>query len=339
LLVAAKTIYFKNKKLRTYLISVKMVKEYFLIIASLLSTTFYATAQEYQYVPFPDSNAVWSEVYWKPYGEPAPLWVFNKYAIFNEDTVINDIVYHKLYHTNASEITQKKSECFAGLREDGMKRIWMNKFVKTHEEQFVANEYGENLLYDFSLNKGDTLVAFTNHLATLKANEYLVVTKVDSIKIYSSIRKVINFNISWTYWIEGIGNVKGLIFNSGDLPNNGIDNDLICMHQNDTLMYYNSGGGYYDDCVPQFVKDGVALLPNTEVKVFPNPATGGLVNFEGLDFETLELFDLNGSLIREEKIRGEECFQLDVSNLPPGVYTYRLKTNGLVPTMGKIVVQ
>jgi hypothetical protein len=32
------------------------------------------TAQEYQYVPFPDSNTVWSEVYWKPYFDPSGSW-------------------------------------------------------------------------------------------------------------------------------------------------------------------------------------------------------------------------------------------------------------------------
>jgi hypothetical protein len=315
-----------------------MDKKYFLIIGILFCIAFCATSQEYQYVPFPDSNSVWSEIYIKPWGEPAPRWDYNKYALFNEDTVINGMAYHKLFRTHASEITRENSECIGGIREDSLKNIWFFCIVYPYKPKppllYVQDEIK---LYDFNVSIGDTI----RDICFLLEYHYIVVKAIDTIQVYNSKRKVFSFwEPYWTYWIEGIGNVKGLIFPSGDLPTNGMDNDLICMHQNDTLMYYYSGeDGEYDDCVPQFVKDGVALLPNTEVKVYPNPAKGGLVNFEGLDFETLELYDLSGKLVREEGIHNEECYQLDVSNLPSGVYTYRLKTKGLVPTMGKIVVQ
>jgi len=55
----------------------------------VLLLTNLSIAQEYQYIPFPDSNAVWSEVYWKPISEPPPSWEFNQYALFNEDTLIS----------------------------------------------------------------------------------------------------------------------------------------------------------------------------------------------------------------------------------------------------------
>lgn len=108
-------------------------------------------AQEYQYTPFPDSNAVWSEIYYKPISEPCPSWVYNKYALFNEDTIINDIIYHKLFHTNSTEITKENSECIGGIREDSLKRI----FVISSSE-FVP-EIKEVMIYDFGLNEGDTI--------------------------------------------------------------------------------------------------------------------------------------------------------------------------------------
>ncbi|NQU87509.1 MAG: T9SS type A sorting domain-containing protein [Mariniphaga sp.] len=313
--------------------------KYFLITIGLLSSTFYITAQKYKYVPFPDSNAVWSEIYWKPLGEPPPWWEYNKFALFNEDTVINGIVYHKLFHTHASEITRKNSECIGGIREDSLKRVFASRSLFN-----LVPEIKEVLIYDFSLNEGDTL--YTNYADSICTNsflnEYEVVNSIDTILLYNSYRKVYTLdNPNQTIWIEGIGCVQGLLTCWPDWPTNQMKNELVCMHQNDTLMYFNTGMFYasFDDCVPQFVKDGIALLPNTEVKIYPNPATGGTINFEGLDFETLELFDLNGKLIREERIPGMDCYQLDVSSLPPGVYTYRLKTKGLVPSIGKIIVQ
>jgi hypothetical protein len=309
---------------------------FFLIIWLFLQT---ASAQEYQYVPFPDSNAVWSEVYWKPFYEPAPRWVYNQYALFNEDTIINGIVYHKLFHTNASEITRENSECIGVIKEDNMKHIWFKDFNESHEYSFL-NKYGEMLLYRFDLNINDTIrnsEDFTNIVGV----DYLILIDVDTIQIGNIQRKIYTFSdIPWEIWIEGIGKIKGLHFPSGDLPTNGLDNDLVCMHQNDTLIFYNSGPhGIYDDCVPQFVLNGVSLFPNTEIKVYPNPATYGFVYFENLDFETLELYDISGNLVQEEDISGVGFYQLNVSQYTKGVYLYRLKTKGLVPTGGRLVIQ
>jgi hypothetical protein len=304
------------------------MKNYWLLIFLFITTT-NIVAQEYQYVPFPDSNAVWSEIYWKPLGEPSPGWIYNQYALFNEDTLIDGDVYHKLYHnTNASRITRENSECIGGIREDSAKRVYL----------YPDSYY--RLLFDFSLNEKDTFWTYGKYNNCII--NFLTVENIDTIRVNNSYRKVFYFKESrFIIWIEGIGNVQGLQWCMHSWPSNGVGNELVCMHQNDTLLYFNSGMFYatFDGCVPQFVKDGVALLPNAEVQVYPNPATNGKVYFENLDFETLELYDLSGKLIREERISGVDCYQLDISGLPPGVYTYRLKTNRLVPTMGKIVVQ
>lgn len=293
------------------------------------------SAQEYKYVSFPDSNAIWSEIYWKPISQPSPRWVYNQYALFNEDTVINGIVYHKLFHTNvSSKITRDNSICIGGIREDSLKRV----FIK-YDDQFKPDEpyyKKEFLLYKFGLSIGDTISGEKDKIEIYPFKN-LVVKEIDTIQINNSKRKIFSFlRPFWVYWIEGIGNVKGLTFTSGDLPTNGMDNDLVCMHQNDTLMYYNNR---YDGCVPQFVIDDVALLPNAEIKVYPNPAPKGVIYFGNLDFETLELFDLKGNLVRMINIKGISCYELNVLDLTPGIYYYRLKTKGLVPTKGKLIVQ
>ena len=88
------------------------------------------SAQEYKYVSFPDSNAIWSEIYWKPISQPSPRWVYNQYALFNEDTVINEVKYHKLFQTKATKkITHENSVCIGGIREDNSKNIWFYCFL------------------------------------------------------------------------------------------------------------------------------------------------------------------------------------------------------------------
>jgi len=302
---------------------------FFLCFATQLSY-----AQEYHYVPFPDSNAVWSEIYWKPISEPYPRWEYNQYALFNEDTVINGITYHKLFHSNSASKIEKENAVYIGaIREDRNRRVYIRYDGKFKpDEPYYKKEF---LLYNFDLNIGDTIWQEEDSIE-ISPMEYLVAKAIDTIQIYNSRRKVFSFlEPFWVYWIEGIGNVKGLIFTSGDLPTNGMNNDLICMHQNDTLMYFNNT---YNDCVPQFVIDDVAILPNNDMKVYPNPVTGGVAHFENLDFDTLELFSSKGNRLHLKNIKGSGCYDLNVANLSPGIYYYLLKTKGLVPTKGKLII-
>jgi hypothetical protein len=258
--------------------------------------------------------------------------------LFNEDTVINDIPYHKLFHTNDSAITKENSTCIGGIREDSFKRVWYYNFSFPYEEWkppilFVQDEIK---LYDFSVSIGDTL----RDLNFLLEYWYLVVKDIDTIQVNNTLRKVYSFDpINWVYWVEGIGNTKGLLFTSGDLPTDGMNSDLICFHQNNTLLYHYSGNdNIYDGCVPSFVLNDVSILPNPEVKVYPNPATNELVYFEGLDFEKLELFDNKGNLIFSENISGLNKYALNICRFAPGVYFYQLKKQGLLSTGGKLII-
>ena len=302
-----------------------------IILPIAIGIAFTAKAQEYQYVPFPDSNAVWSEYFWS---SDAP-GVYNKYALFNEDTVINSITYHKLFHTeNKSEITRENSVCIGGIREDN-KKVFI-KYVDGFkpDEPYYQKEF---MLYNFSLNVGDTVWNEKDNI-DIGPLDYLIVENIDTILINNTERKVFSFErYMWSRWIEGIGNVQGLIFPSGDLTTGGDNSELICMHHNDTLMYFFDDK--YDNCVPQFVIDGVALLPNREIKVYPNPVANSTVYFENLNFETLELFNINGEMVLKENIKGVNSYKLNVLKLIPGTYSYRLKTKGLVPTRGKLIIQ
>jgi len=296
------------------------------------------TAQVYKYVSFPTENAIWSEVYWKPISDPLPRWEYHKYAVFGLDTILNGIKYNKLFHSTASEITKENSEIIGGIREDSLKRIWFYCFFYPYHHKppllFVQNEIK---LYDFNVTIGDTI----RDLNFLLEYMYLIVKQIDTIKIDSSLRKVYSFYpYSWVYWIDGVGSVKGLIFTSGDLPTNGMDNDLVCFHHNDTLLYYNSGPNeIYDDCLPSFVLNGVSLLPANHIKVYPNPVSKGEVTFDNIDFETLELSDSSGKHITSIDIAGKATYKLYVSGMARGIYVYQLKAKGFVPVKGKLIVQ
>ena len=65
---------------------------------------------------------------------------------YQEDTIINGVTYHKLFHTaNKTTITRENSVCIGGIREDGQKRIFVNSFMLQY-----TPEIKEVMLYDFS---------------------------------------------------------------------------------------------------------------------------------------------------------------------------------------------
>lgn len=91
--------------------------------------------------------------------------------------------------------------------------------------------------------------------------------------------------------------------------------------------------------VIQFVKDDVPILPNTGVSVFPNPVTTGKICFDHINFETLQLYNLEGKLLQTINIKNQKSYEFDVSAFDKGIYIYKLSSKGLLPVKGKITVE
>src|SRR6056297_3664257 len=127
------------------------------IVFIVLATIQLQAQGEYEYTPFPDSNAIWSEVYRAPVSENYEK-DYHVLALFNEDTVINSIEYHKLFRLYDTVLNREKAEYLGGIREDSLNRVYY-KGLNLYEDYLYmdTNQTGEVLLYDFSLEIGDTL--------------------------------------------------------------------------------------------------------------------------------------------------------------------------------------
>jgi len=65
------------------------------------------------------------------------------------------------------------------------------------------------------------------------------------------------------------------------------------------------------------------------VEAFPNPAqtfTNVIINYD-YSFGTATIYDLNGRLIKSEKIEGSRTIPIDLSGLPQGIYIIDIDTN------------
>ncbi|MFA5540403.1 MAG: T9SS type A sorting domain-containing protein [Bacteroidales bacterium] len=96
----------------------------------------------------------------------------------------------------------------------------------------------------------------------------------------------------------------------------------------------------------KFNPSGLIGLTNVEtgeresIKVYPNPARDYVyVDIEATNFEKgeIELFDMQGKLVKKAKLNAKQRNRIDVSNLNSGAYTYNVSLNGKTIS-GKVIV-
>jgi len=201
-----------------------------LILTSFSLLLYLSSYSQFNYF-FPDSNAYFSVSYMK-------FW-------FQGDTIIENLQYKKVYVQPNNPIADfSKAWYFAAIREDAIAEKVYCVLGSYEFPQYSTEEY---LLYDFSVNVGDTVSFYTLWGERYPHMKTQVVESIDSILIDSHYRKRINFN-TWYWnqdsWIEGIGSTQGLFFAGSFDMVDGMDwTELLCVHIDDKVIYQID-----DDC-------------------------------------------------------------------------------------------
>jgi hypothetical protein len=108
----------------------------------------------------------------------------------------------------------------------------------------------------------------------------------------------------------------------------------------------NGFSGFKDVWLIKFHPKGLINLTNIEtgeketINVYPNPAKDFVcVDIEATNFEKgeIELFDMQGKLVKKAKLNAKQGNRIDVSNLNSGAYTYNVMLNGKTIS-GKVIV-
>jgi hypothetical protein len=285
----------------------------FLLLFSMLFL-FFVKGQSQVYYSFPDSSASWNiEV--KAYcwgGIPGPL--YNAYSItFSKDTVISNVTYHKLtipflqYFSGAScALDNTKLNVYKGaIRQD-----------TTAKKVFFVPPYGntEQLLYDFTMQLGDTIRGYLGSFAFQKQ----IVQSIDSVWVGNTYRKRWNIDTNYdVHIIEGIGSTYGVI---EPLPGNTVDQperSIICFRQNAQTIFPNP-----NNCELITSINSADKILN-QVKIFPNPSNGTFtIDFDKANIKEIVLTDLLGKVILKQVLNGQSDFK--INPLKSGVYILTL---------------
>ena len=285
------------------------------VLLGLTIVCLIASVKAQTYYPFVTENKIWS-VLEGDMGGGHTTWFK-----FLGDTLINGKIYKQTYYSNDS-LMQYWSKYFCYIREDSEKVYRLQNNV-------------ENLIYDFSLSKGDSIN--TNYQLGGQP-VFVKVDTVDYVLINGSSRKRINFrNFINEVWIEGIGSswtpfdpfINYFIYDIGF--------SLVCVIDKDTLIYHDYG---YPTCFLDYVNGIENYKTKSEFSISPNPfSTSTQITLSQTYHQiALSVYDIQGKLVTQNQYKDTDKIQLNRKGLNNGMYFLRLVLDDKEVATGKIVV-
>lgn len=272
------------------------------------------------YIPLPDTNAKWVTVL---YVSPNCMNYGCPYSYtFNGDTLINTIVYKKLLSTSSYS---------GAIRQD----------TNTQRVYYVPKNYSnEYLLYDFSINVGDTITSYVDPGVIVPCHN--TVFSIDSIYIGNKYRKRLRLSSDcWIgSWIEGVGSEAGLLEPWAGGP---ASYQLWCFEYNGKVLYPLPDTIYSScDSTLLFVNEQ-NILNQRVVNISPNPFSNEAIIFLNQPFLkqtfSITVFSLLGKEIIKIKLISSET-KIERGHLPSGIYFYKVQNeNGSMQETGKIIIQ
>jgi hypothetical protein len=222
---------------------------------------------------------------------------------FIGDTIINSIKYSKLYSNRHSTANSTVLQFVCPMREDTVQK-------KIYRQYGVGTSASEELIYNFSLKKADSVIYYDAYGGI---HHYIRYYKVDSVNVISfagKVRKKLCISDYyyedthlWSHsrynWIEGIGYVRvqlpGLEYILGPL-NQG--NELLCFWKSGQMLYQNPK---YSTCLI-VATDIAEAETNANIIVYPSPSNG-VFNIQSLEKITeIQILNFFGTKIYEQAI-------------------------------------
>lgn len=184
----------------------------------------------------------------------------------------------------------------------------------------------EYLLYDFSLNIGDS-IDMKNPISPFPTDAGFY--KVDSIlnkpladgneykHFYFSPTSSNTISSTPAVWIEGVGSLS-LINAPGGYPDINGAGHLSCFFKNGELFYSNLDS--IEGCEPVILSTGIGTNPLADVKIATLIGDGKCQMYNTEKIRFLDVFDLNGKKLKELKTNKQTQLTLDFSGFSTGMY-------------------
>lgn len=221
------------------------------------------------------------------------------------------------------------------LREDvASKKVYLNLVQKSGNSEY--------LLYDFSLNVGDSIdiknpiSPFPQDAGFYKMDSIVSQPLVDGNSyrhFYLSPTASNTINSTPAVWIEGVGSLS-LINAPGGFPDINAAGALTCFFKNGQLFY-----SIKDNCESLGIGNELAKYPlkNITLNTLINDGECKMNNTQNIG--SIAIFDLSGRKLSERKTNGENPLNLDFSNVSSGIYLIIAQSVGFEKKVFRVLVQ
>ena len=155
--------------------------------------------------------------------------------------------------------------------------------------------------------------------------------EIFNFKLDGSLNYRYLFNNYKPEYVRGIRGVTATNDYGLILDVNSRNNDIT---SNAWLLKYSPYGNGYESL------NDIEINNQSLVNVYPNPAKDFInVDIEATNFKKseIELFDMQGKLVKKAKLNSKKENRIDVSNLNSGAYTYNVMLNGKTIS-GKVII-
>lgn len=280
------------------------------------------------------SNTVWF-INSEPYCDFCPSNYLSKQYV-DGDTVINDESYFKLFQSDLGQFIQDGNCSYASVIESSS--IKYLGAINTFDNKVIFYQDGDTIsttLFDFSLEVGDSLT-----IQTYQSGDKLgyYITHIDTINIQNSERlrfSVINYNNVPSYWIEGIGNLNGLL--SHDQAWEYDTREVLCYHENDEIVYEKHPE--CTDCSYILANNGFYDAPT--FSIIPNPMTDiAICRFDqNITPISYRIFDLGGKVIDNSLLREPTELILRREDIGSGIFLIEIIDDKNIKYRQKLIIQ
>lgn len=300
-----------------------MKKTFVLIVmqfALIISLSLKAQTQSYEYIPIvKDGLQVWTID--KNYGQYNEQYRYERLALTEEDTIINGENYKKIYSFTERDFNIENATFVCGIRENENKQV----FVAYHNRP-------EFMLYDFSLTEGDSILADGEY------ELYFNVTNVDTLVFNGVERREITlqfYNYAWVTWIEGIGNIEGLLMDwrSYTMAMDPMPNvRLRCYEYNEECLYSDfSFNESIDDCYTPLYTGLEENQIQNNISLYPNPTKERVYINTSIPIKKITISNLLGQEIKNYNTSQVKS-SIDISELNKGIYFVKIYTEKVAHT-------
>lgn len=272
---------------------------------------------------FADSTAVWTQCHAAFLEGPQGTWATYSTDVYrvDGDTFFNNENYQKIVPGYPNyEVPH------AWIRKDSLSRVFL----------YDTSISSDRMLYDFSLNQGDTLrlykpASWFEEEDTIK----FVVDSTDSVTYGVTRKRMFVRCVTATYcsWFTGDVVIEGIGSLNSHFLSPYIYEFLVIPGDAFNLLYFEENGSTYNFSSGCTV--GVSELSYENIKIYPNPANGYL-NVTGLTRQTtIQLYDLFGrEVLTAQLTTGTN--RIGTKYLTNGIYIYKVIGESKV---GKVFIE